>query len=204
MNANPLVPWVALWSAEQASLRPMQHGGRRLLGTGVQAYGVTWLDYPNLQGQGQPLFGQVHTLRQFRAMRGPRCQVCGALFPRGEPVPWVLVGDVARNADGVVWTQTPPVCRDCLVVARRHCPHLSAHPELEAVLVRRFEPVAVNGDVWPTRDRSQALRNLVVPIPATLPEGSEERRVAEEVLPYTMGRQLVVALLEYEPLEVSA
>jgi hypothetical protein len=91
--------------------------------------GVLWQRKPSRPGGGKPLFGQVHTLRQRRAMRRLLCQVCG--------------GPADRTAGGVLWmleseaeegkgpglpegepTCQPPVCVPCARKASRACPHL--------------------------------------------------------------------------------
>src|SRR4051812_32858842 len=119
-----VVPWVAMWSAERERQGQCQAmpGGGPIINPPADTAGVHWMPFPMMPGTGEPLFGQVHTLRQTMCMRGPRCQVCGERFPKGEPVSW-LVTDVDRVMAAVkdggdiegqpFHTATPPTCDDC-------------------------------------------------------------------------------------------
>lgn len=155
----------------------------------LELFGVTWLKMSNEQGSGDPLFSQVHTLRQVRCMKGPRCQVCGARLPRNEPISWLLNGvtdtavyNVVSAGSGDMLTQTPPVCRDCIPRALLRCPHLSALANPIVLHVTGFERWGVQGDLYASA--SDVKRNEVLPF-------------GHPYLRWMLGRQMVVKLTNY-------
>lgn len=85
------VPYIVQWSEERdcsPELTVRQNGD----GVGYadetpgdrDAHGVLWRQVTGRRGQGRPLFGSVHPLRQRRAMRRLLCQVCGRPADRDE------------------------------------------------------------------------------------------------------------------------
>ncbi|WP_399086673.1 hypothetical protein ACGH2B_08810 [Streptomyces sp. BBFR2] len=148
------VPYITRWSAERhPPLRLVEKRG----GIGYadekpydrDTRGVLWSRTPSIPGKGRPQFGEVHTLRQHRAMAELLCQVCG--------------GPADRNAEGVLWllgedphdrtswpaellTTHPPLCRPCAAASLRICPHL--RQRCVALRVRSFRPVGVRGALY--------------------------------------------------------
>jgi hypothetical protein len=105
------------------------------------AHGVLWSQVTSRRGQGRPQFGRIHPLRQRRAMRKLRCQVCGGPADRDERgVLWLLDTD-HRDARTPRWpehldvTPHPPVCLPCAAVSTRLCPTLRG--QFAAVRVKR-------------------------------------------------------------------
>ncbi|WP_214107275.1 hypothetical protein [Acrocarpospora catenulata] len=100
--------------------------------------------------EGEPMWRQVNTLRQWRCMDEGLCQVCGreAAQP-GQPMPWILT-ETAFHA--LSWradagdTNAPPTCWDCIPVALEQCPRLGVSAEVVTVAWR--EPIAVLGDLY--------------------------------------------------------
>jgi hypothetical protein len=147
-----VVPYITAWSDEE----PLPNDVIVLPGVGVgfadetprdrDSKGVLWTRVPSRPGQGRPLFGQVHSRRQHRAMRRLLCQVCGCPADRNrDGVLWLLRDhreDWANWPEDMANTE-PPVCMTCAVLATRMCPALrSGHV---AVRVRRFPISAVRG-----------------------------------------------------------
>jgi hypothetical protein len=104
--------------------------------------GVLWFRTPSQPGQGQPLFSEVHSLRQRRAMRRLLCGVCGKPADRTvDGVLWLL-RDFRDDWHG--WPERmaaiePPICLPCVPLAGRMCPSLRKG----AVAVRvRHAPIA--------------------------------------------------------------
>jgi hypothetical protein len=128
-----IVPYITSWSTERKLTRDLVE--RR--GTGLayvdecvtdrDDHGVLWLQVACRPQQGRPLFGNVHPLRQRRAMRRLLCQVCAAPADKTEDgVLWLLIDH--RN-DWPNWPEKmavtePPVCARCVSVASRLCPVL--------------------------------------------------------------------------------
>ncbi|MEU3709145.1 hypothetical protein [Streptomyces catenulae] len=148
------VPYITRWSAERhPPLRMVEKRGG--IGyAGEKPYdrdtqGVLWSRTPSLPGKGRPQFGQVHALRQHRAMTELRCQVCGGPADRdADGVLWLLGED---PHDRVSWppeilTVHPPLCRPCAAVSVRVCPHLRAG--CVALRVRAVRPVGVRGALY--------------------------------------------------------
>lgn len=153
------------------------------MSNGIEMYGVNWIEYSNEPGVGEPLYGQVHSLRQIRCMKGPRCQVCGERFPADEPTTWVLNNSIDRliyeNPEITrQLTQTPPTCKACIPAAILRCPHLIARAPV-VLSVSKFNIWGVEGDLYASPDLVQ--RGHVLPL-------------GHRYLPWLLGRQLVVEL----------
>lgn len=178
-----VIPWVAMWSSERDAVKSFAWTPIGLAGDfAFHAFGCGWINFGNSPTVGEPLFGQVHTTRQFRCMKGSRCQVCARKFEPGEPIPW-LVPDAHSQFLPHLITQTPPVCERCLPVAKELCPFLRSNDVVE-LTVKRHRVFGVVGDYYPTRSR--AVQGVLL-------------RIDEHTkLPFLLGRQLVVELLEYE------
>ncbi|MFC7617066.1 hypothetical protein ACFQV2_30195 [Actinokineospora soli] len=89
--------------------------------------GVLWTRVESRPGVGEPLFGQLHSMRQRRAMRRLLCQVCGGESHRDDRGVLWLTRDYRGDWTG--WpagmaTEDPPVCLPCARMAARLCPSL--------------------------------------------------------------------------------
>ncbi|MFE3096292.1 hypothetical protein ACFXG1_21015 [Streptomyces sp. NPDC059248] len=104
------------------------------------ADGVLWTRVPSSPGRGRPEFGQVHLMRQRRAMRRMLCQVCGEAADRDENGTLWLLGS---DEDEYLTTSHPPVCAPCAVLSLRVCPHLRRRHTL--IRVRSCVPLGVHG-----------------------------------------------------------
>jgi hypothetical protein len=133
------VPYIAAWSTERESdvasgdlvLRTDLFTGQvRLRYCDEQAgdrdrHGVLWHRVAWVPGAGRPLFADVHTVRQRRAMSRALCQVCA-----GPGEIWMtpaLLWDahLSEHAPGAPYpTNDPPLCRSCARLAARFCPEL--------------------------------------------------------------------------------
>jgi hypothetical protein len=127
-----LVPYIVTWSTEQTATPQVITNRRGISYTDEtfadrDSHGVLWTRCPSRPGHGRPLFGQVHPLRQRRAMRRLLCQVCGR--------------PADHNTDGTLWilkdhrhdwphwpnqmaVTEPPICQPCAHTSARHCPAL--------------------------------------------------------------------------------
>lgn len=109
-------------------------------------HGVLWLRTVFRPGVGRPVYGQVHPLRQRRAMLRLLCQVCAGPADRtSEGVLW-LVRDWRDDwpgwPNGVGETE-PPVCVPCVRLSMRLCPSL--RKGAVAFRARRFPVAGVRG-----------------------------------------------------------
>lgn len=128
-----LVPYITTWSAEQelptTVIRHSQAGIAYADETlcDRDKNGVLWTRAPSRPGHGRPQFGQVHSLRQRRAMRRLLCQVCAGPADRtGNGMLWLLKDhrdDWPRWPEHMAATE-PPICLPCAHTARRACPAL--------------------------------------------------------------------------------
>jgi len=128
-----IVPYVTAWSTERTL--PAQVAAHPNFGIGYadetlgdrDRHGILWPRTPSRPGHGRPEFGKVHPLRQRRAMRRLRCQVCAGPPDRDAlGVLWLLRD---HRADWSDWPERmaatePPVCLRCARLSVRACPAL--------------------------------------------------------------------------------
>lgn len=159
-SGHVVAPYVTAWSAEVDPPHELvEVPGRGIAYTDESvtdrdSRGVLWFRTPFRPGQGRPVFGKVHPLRQRRAMRRLLCQVCA--------------GPADRTADGVLWllkdhredwpgwpqgmgVTEPPVCLPCVRLSVRVCPALRRGAV--AVRARRFPVAGVRGGLYAGRRR---------------------------------------------------
>src|SRR4051812_9793935 len=93
-----IVPYATSWSGEQHLPMPViQHRGFGIgyadeIAADRDVCGVLWHRVESRPGAGRPQFGNVHSLRQRRAMRRLLCQVCGEPAERtSEGMLWLLL-----------------------------------------------------------------------------------------------------------------
>jgi hypothetical protein len=147
-----LAPYITAWSGEEDPVCEVverkgygiAYGDETL--TDRDEKGVLWFRKPSRPRQGRPLFGQVHPLRQRRAMRRLLCQVCGGPADvTNDGVLWLLKD---HRTDWPGWPENmavtePPVCLPCVLVATRACPALRSGAT--AVRARSSPIVGVHG-----------------------------------------------------------
>lgn len=163
-----IVPFVAMWSKEVEDLGLAPYNlVEGFLGPRDRR-GVLWQTYGDALGEGDPLFAQVHPVRQKMCMEGPYCQVCGTILPP-KKTPW-LVPELSvtewntdlrsPNARPFV-THTPPCCQSCWPVAESLCPHLKRESFFR-LIVRDYQPVGIFGDYWPSADPARSEKGLIL------------------------------------------
>ncbi|MFE1959889.1 hypothetical protein [Streptomyces sp. NPDC059479] len=151
------VPYITAWSAERAPAPIVT--GRPRVGVAYEdedlfdrdGEGVLWTRALSRPGQGRPVFGDVHPLRQRRAMRRLLCQVCGGPADRNEQGVLWLLGDHREDWPG--WPENmaathPPVCLPCAGQSVQACPHLGRgfaavrvrSPRVSGVYGARYHP----------------------------------------------------------------
>ncbi len=128
-----LVPYITTWSTEKLIPTTVVAHPRSGIAFADETLGdrdergVLWQRRPSQPGSGRPLFGQVHPLRQRRAMRRLLCQVCGGPADHTDRgVLWVLKDhrDDWPNWPEQMAVTEPPICVPCVRTSTRHCPAL--------------------------------------------------------------------------------
>ncbi|GAB1508126.1 hypothetical protein [Actinophytocola sp. KF-1] len=150
-----VAPYITTWSAEvdPAVTLVERHGGGIAYADEVVAdrdgNGVLWWRTSLRPGSGRPLFGQVHPLRQRRAMRRLLCQVCAGPADRTDDgVLWLLKDhrdDWPSWPDGM-GVMEPPICVSCVALSVRLCPALRRSAAV--VRARRFPVAGVRGALY--------------------------------------------------------
>jgi hypothetical protein len=127
------VPYIVSWSSEQfLPATVVDRPGYGIAYTDEiladrDQQGVLWQRKSVSPGQGRPQFGQIHPLRQRRAMRRLLCGICGGPPDQNEQGMLWLVrdfrGDWPGWPEGMAVTE-PPVCLNCARLSARLCPEL--------------------------------------------------------------------------------
>lgn len=154
------VPYVARWSAENASGEGIEGGRFEQCYNPVTRQTLWVLDAPSLDrdefgwlwtpsydnpGLGVAEFSQVHPKRHRECMDKIVCQVCG--LPAGGPdARWIVQGLPDRPGRPIV-TAHAPLCQDCVPLSNARCPHLrrSGWP---TVVAKRADCLGVIGDAY--------------------------------------------------------
>jgi hypothetical protein len=150
-----VVPYVTAWSAEEEPPVDVVEVPGHGIGYADESVsdrdsrGVLWVRMPFQQGQGRPVFGLVHPLRQRRAMRRLLCQVCAGPADRTEDGMLWLVQDFREDWPG--WPERmavtePPVCLPCAALSLRVCPALRRGAA--AFRARLFPIIGVRGPLY--------------------------------------------------------
>lgn len=130
---KPYTPYITRWSEEPEPEALLIERPGRGIGYLDEALcdrdrrGVLWQRAVSRPGVGEPLFSQVHPLRQRRAMQRLLCNVCGKPADQSDDGVLWLVRDFRDDWPG--WPENmgvtePPVCLPCARVASRLCPAL--------------------------------------------------------------------------------
>jgi hypothetical protein len=150
-----VVPYVTAWSTEaRLPCRLVEVPGRGI-GYADESLadrddrGVLWVRMPWRPGQGRPMFGMEHAVRQRRAMRRLLCQVCAGPADRTEDGVLWLVRDYRE--DWPDWPERmsitePPVCLPCAALSLRVCPALRGRAA--AFRARQYAMSGVRGAVY--------------------------------------------------------
>ena len=127
------MPYITAWSEEQPVPTRIVERPRSGIAYADETLGerdengVLWRRMPSCPGRGRPQFGQVHSLRQRRAMRKLLCSICaGPADSTDQGMLW-LVRDYRH--DWPQWPEhmaatEPPVCLPCARISLRACPAL--------------------------------------------------------------------------------
>ncbi|TLQ46064.1 hypothetical protein [Streptomyces marianii] len=142
--------------------------------------------------RGRPLFGDVHTNRQRRAMRKLLCHVCGRDAHRNDlGVLWLLDNTAANcppNWPEEELTVHPPLCLECASKAVQQCPELEKKG-FTAVRVHDPQPFGYRGRLY-TRD----LTRYGSPIPIVV-KGTENLAFEDPLLPWLLAAQTILCLV---------
>jgi hypothetical protein len=174
LGGGSVVPYIGSWTGEancptQVVRRPdngIGYADETILDR--DQWGVLWTRIPSRVGVGHPLFKELHTVRQRRAMRRLLCQVCAQPADRTEQgMLWLVPGGDVDDRSGwprQMTTIYPPLCVACARISVRMCPAL----RVGAVAVRAHSRVrGVNGVVFEPAGRYPGLsvtdRGEVIP-----------------------------------------
>lgn len=132
-NDRLLVPYITTWSAEETIPGVIIHAPRYGIAYSNETindrdvHGILWTRTQSSPGQGRPLFGKVHSLRQRRAMHRLLCQVCAGPADQDERgTLWLMLDhrDDWPDWPELMATVDPPICLRCAHTSRRLCPAL--------------------------------------------------------------------------------
>ncbi|TDP93644.1 hypothetical protein [Labedaea rhizosphaerae] len=126
------VPYVARWSAEEVQDAPVVETRQGIAYADESSVdrdenGLLWSRVSSRPGVGEPLYRQMHPLRQRRAMRRLLCQICAGPADRNEHGTLWLIQDQRHEWPG--WPERaqnthPPLCLRCARIAVKACPWL--------------------------------------------------------------------------------
>lgn len=126
------VPYVARWSAEDVLDAPVVETRQGIAYADESSVdrdrnGLLWSRVTSRQGVGEPLYRQMHPLRQRRAMRRLLCQICAGTADHNDQGTLWLVQDQRHLWPG--WPEQaqnthPPLCLRCARIAVKSCPWL--------------------------------------------------------------------------------
>lgn len=128
-----VVPYITAWSEEHDLPARIIERPWRGIGYADESFvdrderGVLWRRVASRPGVGRPVFGEIHTPRQRRAMRKLLCQVCSGPADRSDAGTLWLLKDHRDDWPG--WPNgmgvtEPAVCLPCARAAVRLCPAL--------------------------------------------------------------------------------
>jgi hypothetical protein len=172
MKPNPgsiIVPYVTSWDTEKGlSYQVTYRAGGGIAYTDEIAadrdiHGALWHRAVSRPHHGRPEFGNVHTLRQRRAMRRLLCQVCGGPADQSEDGVLWLLPDHREDWDN--WPEgmgnvEPPICQPCARVSLQLCPKLRR--SAAAIRVRECPIVGVRGALYEPGETAPAIATEAV------------------------------------------
>ncbi|TDP94028.1 hypothetical protein [Labedaea rhizosphaerae] len=126
------VPYVARWSAEEVLAAPIVETPRGIAYADESSVdrdrnGLLWSRVASRPGVGEPIYRQMHPLRQRRAMRRLLCQVCAGPADHNDHGTLWLLQDQHELWPG--WPEGaqnthPPLCLRCARISAKSCPWL--------------------------------------------------------------------------------
>lgn len=199
------VPYIAAWSAELATdiasndliLRTNPFTGQAQVRYRDEdpidrdRHGILWHRVANAPGHGKPMFAEIHTHRQRRAMSRALCQICIAPAELWMTPEMLWKEHQAKHGPGAPYpTFDPPVCRNCAEMAARHCPELGrGHLYLAP---RAWAITAVRGQVAdPVHGGFSQPRTLALPNATRTPDHTALRLI--------LAKGLIATLYGAEP-----
>jgi hypothetical protein len=168
VRAHPkhlVVPFVTRWDTEEdLPCEVVLNRGSGIayadeIASDRDEHGVLWHRTCSRPHRGRPQFGEVHSLRQRRAMRRLLCQVCGGPADQdSDGVLWLLPDhrDDWKNWPNAMGNVEPPICRPCVTVSLRLCPKLRRDGGA-AIRVREYPLVGVRGALYASRGTTPAM-----------------------------------------------
>ncbi|TDP93825.1 hypothetical protein [Labedaea rhizosphaerae] len=154
------VPYVARWSAEEVLPAPLVETRQGIAyadesSVDRDGHRLLWTRVSSCPGVGEPLYRQMHPLRQRRAMRRLLCQVCARPADHNEDGTLWLISDQPHRWPG--WPRRaqmtqPPLCLRCARISVRACP--SFNRDHLAIRAHSFVSGAWGGlyaTGWPNR-----------------------------------------------------
>jgi hypothetical protein len=192
------VPYVARWTAEVDLAAPLIETANGIayadeLSTDRDANGLLWTRVAARPGVGEPIYRELHPLRQRRAMRRLLCQVCaGPADQTDQGVLWLIHDDRGQWPgwpEGAQNTQ-PPLCLRCARISVKACPWL--RDSYVAVRARSF----INGASGALH-RTGGLNTR--PVPADVTSVSHE----DPRIRWLQADQLIRELYDCTPFELS-
>jgi hypothetical protein len=120
-----------IWSEEKVvrpwALRPCEF-----------ASGVMAVCPPDKRGQGKPIFGATHPLRQRQAVQSWLCEVCRKPIKLKTKISLSNERNTMVDGVGIVPLVVEPLCCvKCAWLSCQHCPHLKARVADGTILVRQ-------------------------------------------------------------------
>lgn len=170
-GSRMVVPYITPWTGEREpdfKVVERRSGGIGYARESVldrDELGVLWSRLSSAPGRGRPAWGDVHPMRQRRAMARLLCQVCTEPADRNaDGVLWLWKDhrDHWRGWPEDMWMPEPPVCRSCARLAVRLCPSL--RPGAVAIRSGECPVIGVSGLVFqPDRRGPVPTRHTNVP-----------------------------------------
>lgn len=200
------VPWLTQWSAEHQTSRQLTfYGlpdggvmvgyegakdkpiGGALAGLREQRdeVGLLWYEHSPGQGEGEPLFAQVHATRQRACMVERRCQVCGSALPSTDATTFLEPDTEPLRAGKPHTTLTAPCCRTCIPVAMRLCPAQRRRPRV-VVSAESYRPHSAYGDLYRLQDGKLTREPSRVPLASDLVSGLLAKQLWIRMIDYTI------------------
>ncbi len=188
------VPWVTRWTSEvvpivNVRIKAVPVGRDWRIGyegpTESVVDDVLWLPENDSQGEGIPMFKDVHSHRQRQCMVEKRCQICGRII-EGPAFFIVPAPAFAQKERQNLITDVTPVCEADIETGLTQCPALNGQfaNSRKVLEVQEYRPHAVFGDVLSKTGMGLRLRQGDV-------------RLTSPDLNKVMARQMIVELWQF-------
>jgi hypothetical protein len=121
------VPFAASWSSEDRTFVGMCRFSRRPA--------ICQAESP---GEGKPIFGTPHFVRQRQVISEGRCDLCGKPLRNSTKVSLSHARPIAHSARGGEILQVEPLLhKECAAISMRHCPSLKRDIAAGTLMVRQ-------------------------------------------------------------------